>query len=167
MNNLSQYIIEKLKLNKDSNYKPEYNYHPQTYNELKDLLRKLLKERGEDADLNDIDVTAVHEMWELFRHLDPHNIDISKWDVSKVRAFSRMFIGCKNFNCDLSEWDMSSATHINHMFFECEKFNCDLEPWGKTINFDKIVTINDPFYGCKSLKKIPTWWKEDEDPWKK
>lgn len=167
MNNLSQYIIEKLKLNKDSNYKPEYNYHPQTYNELKDLLRKLLKERGEDADLNDIDVTNVHEMWELFRYLDPHNIDISKWDVSKVRAFSRMFIDCKNFNCDLSEWDMSSATHINHMFFDCEKFNCDLEPWGKTINFDKIVTMNDPFYGCKSLKKIPTWWKEDEDPWKK
>lgn len=167
MNNLSQYIIEKLKLNKDSNYKPEYNYHPQTYNELKDLLRKLLKERGKDANLNDIDVTAVHEMWELFRDLDPHNIDISKWDVSKVRAFSRMFIGCKNFNCDLSEWDMSSATHINHMFFECEKFNCDLEPWGKTINFDKIVTMDGPFYGCKSLKKIPTWWKEDEDPWKK
>ncbi len=165
MNNLSQYIIEKLKLNKDSNYKPEYNYHPQTYNELKDLLRKLLKERGKDADLNDIDVTDVHEMWELFRYLDPHNIDISKWDVSTVRAFSRMFIDCKNFNCDLSEWDMSSATHINHMFFECEKFNCDLEPWGKTINFDKIVTINDPFYGCKSLKKIPTWWLED-DNWK-
>ena len=161
MKHINAYIIEKLRINKDID-KVEYHYHPKDYNELKDLLRKLIKERGNDANLNDIDVTAVHQMWELFRDLDPDNIDISKWDVSNVTAFSRMFIGCKNFNCDLSNWNLNSATHLNDMFFDCENFNCDLEPWGKTINFDKIINMDgmvNKRYN-KNLKHIPDWFNE-------
>ena len=107
MVNLSNYIVEKLKINKDT--KQVYHYHPKNYDELENLIKKLLEERGKDADLNDIDVSEVTEMWELFYHLDPHNINISKWDVSNVTAFTRMFLNCKNFNCDLSEWNMSNA----------------------------------------------------------
>lgn len=165
MKRINNYIIEKLKINK--NTKQEYHYHPKDYDELKDLLRKLLNERGKDADLNDIDITAVPNVWELFRDLDPHNIDISDWDVSNIKAFTRMFIDCKNFNCDLSKWNLKNATHLNQMFWDCEKFNCDLESWGKTIDFDKMVTMDSTFYGCKSLEKVPSWWKQDKNPWDK
>ena len=59
MNNLSTYIIEKLKINKDSN---KYHYHPKDKDELRFLIEKLLEERGNDADLNDIDVSDITDM---------------------------------------------------------------------------------------------------------
>ena len=39
MNNLSEYIIEKLRINKDSN-KIEYHYHPKDRDELESLIKK-------------------------------------------------------------------------------------------------------------------------------
>ena len=39
MNNLSTYIIEKLKINKDSS---KYHYHPKDKDELRFLIEKLL-----------------------------------------------------------------------------------------------------------------------------
>ena len=47
-------IVERLHINKDIVYN-RYNYHPKTRDELKELVKKLIKERGKDADLNDID----------------------------------------------------------------------------------------------------------------
>ena len=90
MKDLNTYITEKLILNK-SNAKQECHYHPKTKIELKDLLKKLLDERGEDANLNDIDVSQITDMSRLFFNLDPHNIDISEWDVSNVAKIDRMF----------------------------------------------------------------------------
>ena len=95
MNNLSTYIIEKLHLNKDIKVK-EYNYHPKDKYELHSLIKELLEERGNDADLNDIDVSDITDMSELFINLNPHNIDISKWNVSNVKNMSDMFYKCKS-----------------------------------------------------------------------
>ena len=39
MNNLSTYITEKLRINKDSN-KIEYHYHPKDRDELESLIKK-------------------------------------------------------------------------------------------------------------------------------
>ena len=61
MNNLSTYIIEKLKINKDIKVK-EYNYHPKDKYELITLLKELLEKRGKDADLNDINVSNITDM---------------------------------------------------------------------------------------------------------
>ena len=116
MNNLSTYIIEKLKINKDSN---KYHYHPKNRDELHSLIEKLLEERGNDANLNDIDVSDITDMSGLFEDLDPYNIDISKWDVSNVENMEYMFFGCENFNSDLSNWDVSNVKYMGHMFYEC------------------------------------------------
>ena len=118
MNNLSTYIIEKLKINKDIKVK-EYNYHPKDKYELITLLKELLEERGKDADLNDIDVSNVTNMYGLFINLNPYNIDISDWDISNVKNMGYMFYYCKNFNADLSKWDVSNVTNMEYMFYEC------------------------------------------------
>ena len=65
MKQINKYIVERLHINKDieSNI---YNYHPKTRDELKELIKKLIKERGNKADLNDIDTSEIKDMEELF-----------------------------------------------------------------------------------------------------
>ena len=83
MKTLNRFIIEKLKLGKDTKIY-NYNFYPKNFDELKSLIKQLLKERGKDADLNDIDVSQVttfddpNKRLGLFYELDPYNIDISK-----------------------------------------------------------------------------------------
>ena len=88
MKNLKDIIVERLHINKDTTN--HYNYHPTTRDELKELVGKLIKERGNDADLNDIDTSEIKDMY-------------------------RMFYGSE-FNGDISEWDVSIVTDIRHMF---------------------------------------------------
>ena len=162
-----------------------YNYYPDTFNELRDLLKQLLEKRGKDADLNDIDVSQIITFCDkntgLFEGLDPHNIDISNWDVSNVENMRYMFQNCTNFNSDLSNWDVSNVTHMYSMFYYCEKFNSDLSNWNvsnvkdmsfmfwscqtfnSNLNNWDVSNVEDMSYifnGCKSLKIIPDWYKK-------
>ena len=129
MQNIGTYITEKLKLNKDSG--SHYNYHPKDRDELRQLIQELLKERGKDADLNDIDTSDITDMHHLFYGLNIHNINISEWDVSNVKDMWMMFYGCVKFDCDLSEWDTTECKIKAGMFMRCH-----------------------------SLKKIPDWYTE-------
>ena len=61
-----------------------------TNKELKDLVNKLIEERGYECDLNDIDVSEVTYMSFMFEG-SSFNGDISKWDVSNVENMSHMF----------------------------------------------------------------------------
>ena len=90
MKNLKDIIQERLHINKyTTNY---YNYHPKTKEELKELIRKLIKERGNDADLNDIDTSKITDMSYMF-YDSKFNGDISNWDVSKVKNMFLMIYG--------------------------------------------------------------------------
>ena len=90
MNNLSQYIIEKLKINKDSN---KYHYQPKDKKELKELIEKLVKERGNDADLNDINVSKVTDMSWMFNKCESlTTLNLGpNFDTSKVTSMRCMF----------------------------------------------------------------------------
>ena len=131
MKQLSTYITEGLKIGKKYRQNKTYNYHPKDKDELHEIIKQLLDERGNDADLNDIDVSKITDMSELFSGLNLYNIDISNWDVSNVTDMQRVFYGCENFNSDLSEWDVSNIEDMEAMF-----------------------------YGCNSLKNIPLWYKK-------
>ena len=96
MKNLKDIIIEKLNV-KNINIQ-KYTCQPKTREELRKILEKRLKE-NENADLNDINVSEITDMSDLFKNLDPHAINISKWDMSNVTNTSFMFFFCKNFNC--------------------------------------------------------------------
>ena len=91
MKQINTYISERLHINKDTgNHDHHYNYHPKTYNELKELVYRLINERGNDGDLNDIDTSKITNMSYLF-YESLFNGDISQWDVSNVETMRQMF----------------------------------------------------------------------------
>ena len=153
MKTINNYINEAL-IKKDTKIKT-LNYFPKDKDELKSLIAKLLNERGKDADLNDIDTSAITDMDGLFFILDPHNIDISDWDVSNVKHMRHMFYHCKKFNSDLSNWNVRNVEDMCEMFAGCKKFNCDLSNW----NVSKLIDKKYMFDDCNSLKNIPSWYK--------
>ena len=126
MKSLKSYIQEKLiiKKNKAINYK----YFPKTKEELKDIILERIKTKGNKVDLNDIDVSQITDMSNLFSYTD-FNGDISCWDVSNVTDMCDMFCWCESFNQDISTWDVSNVTNMERMFYGCKSFNKDISNW--------------------------------------
>lgn len=123
MKQIDTYITEKLKLNRDSGIKNQYNYHPKTREELDSIIRKLMSERGLNADLNDIYTGDIKDMSSLFHHYSHiEEIDISEWDTHSCTDMNHMFYNCEYFNCDLSEWDTSNVRNMSGMFYGCNHF---------------------------------------------
>ena len=87
MKQINKYISERLHINKDID---SYNYHPKTRDELIELINELIEERGNDANLNDIDTSKITDMNSLFDRSE-FNGDISNWNVSNVYDMSYMF----------------------------------------------------------------------------
>ena len=106
--------------------------------------------------LEDWDVSEVTNMKEMFADCDNFNADLSKWNVSSVKNMRSMFSYCKKFNSDLSKWNVSKVENMAGMFYDCEKFNSDLSNWDVSNGIDMALM----FDGCKSLKQIPSWYKE-------
>ena len=187
MKQINSFINEKLIINKNTKIN-KYNYQPEDKYELNDLIKKLLEERGLDADLNDIDISKITDMNYLFDRpsfnkinkydLCNFNGDISKWDVSHVKTMVGMFYESK-FNGDISNWDVSNVEYMAYMFSE-SKFNGDISKWDVSnvknmvsmfeetdfnqdiSNWDvnKVKDMRDMFDGCPLEKNPPKWYKE-------
>jgi hypothetical protein len=117
MKNINNYILEKLKKINSKNTGKQYNYFPQNKDELKRIVKNLIKERGDKADLNDIDTSEIIDMSRMFAY-SKFNGDISKWDVSKCGSFYEMFKDSK-FNGDISKWEIKSSADMRGMFENC------------------------------------------------
>ena len=126
---ITNYIQEKLKIgSKTIINKYHYNYHPKNRNELKELVDNLIKERGKNADLNDIDVSKITDMSRLFQG-SAFNGDISNWDVSNVKDMLRMF-AYSNFNGNISKWNVNPNTDMREMFRCCPiKIQKNIPKW--------------------------------------
>ena len=140
MKSLKSYIQEKLIIKKSNN---NYKYFPKTKKELKDIIVKRIKAEGNEVDLNDIDVSGITDMSNLFEGTN-FNGDISSWDVSNVTDMSYMFYGCKLFNQDISNWDVSGVNDMSFMFWECKEFNQDISNW----DVSKVKYFTDIFSKC-------------------
>ena len=125
MKSLHEIILEKLKIRK-SKHNIKYNYFHKTKEELQDLLKQLIKERGNKGNFNDIDTSEITDMSMLFKFIEEFNGDISGWDVSNVTNMHSMFIFCDTFNQNISKWDVSNVTNMGFMFNGCKLFNCDI-----------------------------------------
>ena len=152
---INKYIQERLHINKDiKSY--NYNYHPKTYNELKQLVNKLIEERGKYADLNDIDTSEITDMKSLF-YRSKFNGDISNWDVSNVEDMCYMFCGASFTakNGDLSNWDVSNVKDMEVMFYK-SKFNGNLSKW----DVSNVKNMKGIFDKSPLEKNPPKWYKE-------
>jgi surface protein len=166
-------------LNESLLVEAELNMKPKTNRELKDLVRRLIKERGNNADLNDIDTSLITDMSEVFYEtkfngdiskwntsnvkdmfsmfaLSDFNGDISKWDVRKVRDMSFMF-HWSNFNGDISKWDVRNVRRFADMFRR-SKFSGDISGW--KVNSSKVRDMSDMFNGCPLEGNEPAWYKQ-------
>ena len=124
MKSLKSYIQEKLIIKKSNN---NYKYFPKTKKELKDIIFKRIKAEGNEVDLNDIDVSEIRDMSDLFEGTNFKG-DISGWDVSNVTDMSYMFYGCKSFNQDISNWDVSKVKNVYNIFIGCNKMKEKYKP---------------------------------------
>ena len=114
MKSLSTYIQEKLIIKKSNKYK----YFPQTKEELRAIIEERIKDKGNEVDLNDIDVSNITDMSNLFNETN-FNGDISGWDVSNVTDAYCMFYNCESFNKDISNWDVSNVKGKLFIFDNC------------------------------------------------
>ena len=155
MKQINKYIVERLHINKDIGNR-YYNYHPKTKNELKELVNKLVKERGKDADLNDIDTSEITDMSHMFTY-SKFNGDISIWDVSNVKDMGYMFYNSKftGKNGDISTWDVSNVKDMSCMFRN-SKFNGDISNW----DVSNVESMRYMFVGTSLEKNPPKWYKE-------
>ena len=74
--------------------KEQTKYFPQTKEELRSLIKRRIKDEGNEVDLNDIDVSAITDMSELFIKMKDFNGDVSGWNVSNVTNMMNMFYDC-------------------------------------------------------------------------
>ena len=184
MKSLATYITEKMIYTKSNTNNIKYDYHPETKEELQDIIIKLIDEQSmEDViDLNSIDTSEITDMSGLFHKFegilkidvskwDVSNVDnmdsifkgcinleeiigIEKWDVSNVENMEDMFSECKSFNQDISNWDVSNAEHMSHMFAKCYKFNQSLDNW----NVSNVINMCSMFYRCYEFNKPLNNW---------
>ena len=152
MKQISYYIVERLHINKDIGN--HYNYHPKTKDELKELVDKLIKERGKEANLNDIDTSEITDMSYMFNG-SYFNGDISEWDVSNVKHMSYMLSNSSftGENGDISNWDVSNVEDMDYMFYYSE-FNGDISNW----DVKKVKTMKDIFNLSPLEKNPPKWY---------
>jgi surface protein len=129
-------------------------FQPETGDELYELVNWLIEERGNKADLNDIDTSLIDDMSDLFRHSE-FNGDISKWDVSRVTNMSCMFFESK-FNGDISKWNVRNVKIMDEMFMDSE-FNGDISKWD--VRKVKNMNMVDMFKGSPLEGNEPGWYK--------
>ena len=151
MKTLKLYINEALHVNKNTKIQT-YNYRPKTKNELQELVKKLIKERGLNADLNDIDTSGITDMSYVF-YQSRFNGDISKWDVSNVTNMAGMFME-SHFNGDISKWNVGNVGTMQHMFSN-SLFNGDISNW----DVSKVKNMYSVFYKSPLEKNPPKWYK--------
>ena len=148
MKSLQEYLTESLFKNKNNNA-------PKTKEELQDIIKQRIKEDGDEVDLNDIDVSNITDMSNLFYRHKNFNGDISKWDVSNVTNMKYMFYDCELFNQDISGWDVSNVTNMTSMFCNCKNFNQDISTW----DVSNVRDNDDMFYACKIEEKYKPHFK--------
>ena len=93
MKEITRFIKEGLKITSKTKV-DKYAYHPKTKEELQDLLKQLVEERGNEGNFNDIDISEITDMVELFKDMVEFNGNISNWDVSNVGYNKDIFKKC-------------------------------------------------------------------------
>ena len=158
MKTLTKHITERLQLNKDRVRKHNYEYFPETKEELRKIIDEKLAnhiDKKEVLNLNMIDTSQITDMEALFydrfdNFKNVFKIDISDWNVSHVTTMKHMFYRCKTFRSigDVSQWDVSNVTNMSGMFSQCVNLkSIDISTW----NTKSLKTCSSMFFACRSI----------------
>jgi len=71
--------------------------------------------------LEDLNVSKVENMNNLFRTVNVKELNLSKWDVSNVENMAEMFRYSNVEFIDITNWDTSKVTNFALMFDECNE----------------------------------------------
>ena len=157
MKTLKESILKSVKAGKYS----KYSLFPETKKELIKMIKKEIKEKGLNCDLNHIDTSEIKDMSFLFaNHTEGYgfgnfNGDISKWDVSNVKTMKSMFEK-SYFNQPINDWNVSSVENMSFMFLWTKEFNQPLDKW----NVSNVKHMTGMFQGAR----IP--FNQDISMWK-
>ena len=124
-------------------------------NELREYLKSEIEKQGENVVIQNLDVSLVENLSELFYdglYDNVKTLDLSGWKTSNVEDMEGMFYECKNLkSLDLSGWNTCSVVTMNSMFQDCNSLkSLDLSGWD-TSNLTDMALM---FSGCKSLKSL-------------
>jgi len=158
MKTITQHITERLQLNRDRVRKHNYEYFPETKQELREIIDEKADkhiDKKEVLDLNMIDTSQITDMESLFydrfdKFANVYKIDISDWNVSNVTTMRHMFYRCKTFRSigNVSEWDVSNVENMSGMFNQCINLkSIDMSTW----DTKSLKTCSGMFFGCRSL----------------
>ena len=117
--NIDGLDVEIVSFTDNNGKKHKRGYKPKYRNDLKELLKRMIKMRGDEGDFNDIDTSDIKDMESLFQFNETFNGDITGWSVSKVTDMSYMFHYAESFNQPIGNWDVSSVIDTNNMFSNC------------------------------------------------
>ena len=145
LTSLKSYIKEQLVEESESDV-----LRPTRKSELKAIIRHRIEEYGPKCDLNDIDVSRVTDMSDLF-FSSKFNGDISQWNVSSVRDMNGMFYNSQ-FNGDISKWDVHNVESMLNMFNE-SRFNGDISEW----DVSSVETMSGMFANSEFNGDISKW----------
>ena len=96
----------------------------------KENFKDFLEENDkEECEWDELDVSKVTDMHDMFRHAFSFNQPIGDWDVSKVTTMQGMFVIAKQFNQPIRHWDVSKVTNMAQMFHFAESFNQPIGNW--------------------------------------
>ena len=149
---LKQHINDKDLTYDDYNILISYTGFYKVYDnlELRDLIEYIIKNFGNDCNLNWIDTSNVTNMSGIFEKTK-FNGNISQWDVSNVIDMSYMFSD-STFNKDISQWDVSKVINMEYMF-SYSVFNQDISNW----NVGNVKNMCSMFWGSLFNNDISQW----------
>lgn len=135
---------------------------------LSKLIDTLIKRRGYECDLNDIDVSNIEKMFYIegvhcygVFYKSNFNGDISGWNVQNVKSMVSMFFDSKftgkNGMFKLKEGN--KVERMNSMFYESD-FNVDISDW----KVNNITEVKNMFVGTPVDRKadFPQWYLDKQ-----